>query len=137
YGKGIVRFSPLIGIGYAWYEGAKPFEKLHVSRSNRNKDDLFPSSVFNITFIDKLYANTNTFMGSLGINFRFHSKKRELLALKLYYEQGFRAIAYNQVIVHRNNNAFTHNFSYSYGSAFYVKLSIPIPIYDFEKHREK
>lgn len=136
YGKGIIRFSPLVGLTYAWIADAEPFEYLG-GLTIEQTDHLYPSSEFTISFIERLHEHSSTFMGSLGMNFRFHSKKRELFALKLYYEQGFRILGHNQTIVVRNNKAFTHNFSYSYGSAFYVKLSVPIPIYDFDKHREK
>jgi hypothetical protein len=137
FGKGWLRFSPFLGISYAWIGGnPTPLDTVGYSYIGLGEDSMFPSSKFYIETFDTFSAHTSTMMGSIGINFRMHSKKRELFALKLYYEQGFRTMTQKQTIVYRNSNKFIYNLMYSYGSAFYIKLSIPIPIYDFNKHRK-
>ncbi len=133
YGSGIFRFSPLIGISYAWLPGVTPNSK-SLSGNDIYEDIIYPNYPFTIERYTWITDYTSTMMVSAGINLSVHSKKRELFAIKLFYEQGFRAILMDQVIVNRNNKSFIYNVSYSYGSALYLKLSIPIKLYTFNKH---
>ncbi len=138
YGKGRFKVSPLIGISYAWVmQNPTPFDTLASRLIGPVKDDMFPSSDFYIKTAATFGEHTSTLMLSLGTNFRFHSKKRELFALRVYYEQGFRVMAWNHVEVYRNGNNFTNNYIFSRGSALYVKVSIPIPLYNLDKHKKK
>jgi hypothetical protein len=138
FGDGRLRLSPFIGLNYAWV-GNKPtpFDTLLTSNIKLSHDVMFPSSEFYINGYETFTEYTSTFMGSIGFSLKFHSKKRELFAIKVYYEQGFRAVIMKQVVVYRNSNKFVNNLSYSYGSALYLKLSIPIPVYNFDKSRNK
>jgi len=136
FGQGRIRFSPFLGLSYAWVGGgATPNDTIGISGTRFDTDYLYPSSKFYIMSYENFTDHTSTLMGSIGFCLRFHSKNRELFALKIYYEQGFRTMAMRQWKIYRNNKYFLYNLSYSYGSALYLKLSIPIPIYNFTEHK--
>ncbi len=133
FGSGLFRVSPLLGVSYAWEYGVSPYDTTGISYDYYDNDLLYNNSEFLIERVSVNTGHTSTLMASAGFYIRVHSKKRELFAIKLLYEQGFSAMEMNQVIVNRNNKSFWYNVSYSYGSAFYLKLSIPIKLYTFNK----
>jgi len=137
FGKGIFRVSPLIGLSYSWLNGVTALDTISKGHNAYSEDLLYPTFKFTIDRYSTITGHTSSFMASIGFNLRVHSKKRELFALKFFYQQGLRPLIMNQVVVTRNNKRFIYNVSYSYGSALYLKLSIPIPVYNFDKRRHK
>lgn len=137
FGNNKVRFSPLIGISYLY----RPFKgELNKSYFTAGFETFSSSgNIYNgREFSYKKYyvaLRMSTFLASVGFNIRFHSKKREIMSLNLYYEQGFKALERTEVVAHINNEIIESTISYAYGSGLYLKLSFPIPVYNFKEHK--
>ncbi len=137
FGKGLLKYSPIVGMSYSWaYDASnvKVGDTLSNYIDTEDEDLLYNNAEFTIQRLNILSSKSYILL-TTGLNFRINSKKRELFALKIYYQQGFTPVISSQAIVKRNNKVFPYNSSYSYGSALYLKLSIPITIYDFGKKK--
>ena len=135
FGTGIFRFSPLIGFAYAWMPVAPEFNKVYTTYRITFEPDRLYSCPKGVIEEQEIFLNRSTWMGTIGFNVRIHSKKRELFAIKFYYQQGFRPFEKFQAYAERNNKIFFSTIDYAYGSALYLKVSVPIPLYNFTEHK--
>jgi hypothetical protein len=115
---------------------------LHFGKDNRNSavaegsfpEHLYPDTAIRISAVHWI-RRANSFMLLGGVQLSYKTKKRELLSLRLVYEQGLFLVGQVDYYVIRNNTMIAGSVA-SRGSAFHLKLSVPIDLYSFSKHKK-
>jgi hypothetical protein len=120
-----ITIGPMFGINYLWRERTLQGEllgKTGVLMVSESGDTIFNAN-------ESYYStgNCNTFNALVGLYVRINYKNRELFGIKVYYEQGFNAVAYLELLIEQNNKLY-REVLFTKGSGLYFKVSVPITI---------
>lgn len=129
-----LNFAPIVGINFFWlskgYDSNKNF-----SFGTWTLDNFFGyDSTSSVKINYKIEDIKFSYSVLLGASLKFKTKKRDLFALKVYYELAFKTISMWELEIFRNKNIYHENI-YTKGSQLCAKISIPIKIYDIGKHK--
>jgi hypothetical protein len=97
------------------------------------EENYYPEPTINIV-AEYRVLKRHTILLNTGLQASYYSKKREWLSLKLFYEHGLYLVDGIMFDFTRNKHNFTGG-AFSRGSAFHLKLSVPIDLYSFNKQK--
>lgn len=114
--------------------GGLIFERLKPSSTTGDT-----STIFHVKFENQYTVlNRNGITGMLGISIQFLHKGKEILAMNIYYHQGFtRMMQYDLNYTIVTDNQPYHTTLISKGTLIGVSLSYPIKIWDVDKRKAK
>lgn len=117
-------------LGGTWSHFGKE-QKYSSSTEGYFPESLYPDTAIILGFCHWIHKhNTCLLLG--GVQLSYNTKKRELLSLRLIYEQGLFVVGQVDYYVTRNKTMIAGSVA-SRGSAIHLKLSIPIDLYSFNK----